>query len=697
VLWAIDTETEMIEGLGAKIRTRVHVPRLACVSYCNGSVCDVTAVDTPEREHALRVLLTRILESDDDIAMHNAAFDVAVLARHFGNHEGWRRAIAGGRVLDTRVLHTLRFPDLDGSRTLAACASGVLGVELEKGGVRTSFVPGKALTSEQAEYARMDARVTYDLAKTLLDTPYGGLSPRPPHFRAFQIYAEETGTVNPDRLFSSAAAWMAFNLESVGLGVSPERLTELHDEYARREDEHLMVLREHGLAELVREPGAVPYIIEYRGDPPPRKWTPDVLNNRMIRTWVVGRKKRKEHSVASLPVYGTQAVGAVVKIPQTKLREEFARAAGELGLQAAAPGQVPVEGQYPVSESGQLSLDAKFWKPYREELPPGLQEYLALGKVRKLLGTYFRPLRETGADRVYAHYMVAFAQTGRWSCYRPNLQNQPKKIRDLYVPAEGHVFVSADYKSLELYCACEAFHRLGLGGGPLRQVLDVGGDVHRNTAALLFRKPAEEVTDDERQTAKIANFSLLGGLGPKKFRRMAIQAGLDWSLEQAADVRDRWFSAMTDCAEFLQLFRVDPWQAMPDGWRKDAWLDLNGVPSDPWPSKWELQRGLADGAVYEVRLPSGRVVPNRRFSQAANCFFQGIGAEVITLAFNALCAAGLEVAAVVHDSVTLQAPKERAQWTAGKLETILAEAESAVCSCGVAIPVPEVIVSEVWS
>lgn len=681
MLWSLDCETELIEGMGAKIRTRFHVPRLACVSYCNGSVCDVTAVDTPEREHALRVLLTRILESDDEIAAHNAAFDIAVLAKHFGMEQEWRAAIAAGRVLDTRVLHALRFPDLDGSRVLAACARGVLGVDLEKGDVRTSFVPGQPLTAEQAAYAKQDAQVTYDLAKALLDIPYGGLSPRPPHFRAFQIYAEETGTVSPDRLFSSAAAWMAFNLEPVGLGVSRERLAELHDEYTRLEDEHLKLLRGHGFAELVREPRAVPYTIEHRGAPPPRKWTPDVLNNRMIRTWK-GR---------------TEAVGAVVKIPQTKLREEFARVADALGLHAAAPGQVPVEGQYPVSESGQLSLDAKFWKPYREELPSGLQEYLALGKVRKLLGTYFRPLMETGADRVYAHYMVGFAQTGRWSCFRPNLQNQPKKIRDLYVPAEGHVFVSADYKSLELYCACEAFHRLGLGGGPLRQVLDAGGDVHRNTAALLFRKPAEEVTDDERQTAKIANFSLLGGLGPKKFRRMAIQAGLDWSLEQAADVRDRWFSAMTDCAEFLQLFRVDPWQAMPDGWRKAAWLDLNGVPSDPWPSKWELQRGLADGAVYEVRLPSGRVVPNRRFSQAANCYFQGIGAEVITLAFTSLCAAGLEVAAVVHDSVTLQAPKERAQWAAGKLETILAEAEGAVCSCGVAIPVPEVLVSEVWS
>lgn len=979
-LLSLDTETELLRGHLDKVRTEFHVPKLACVSYAfetaGGAVCDVTSVDTPEKNAAIRRSLVEWLRSDYTICAHNIAFDLAVLAKHFGLEDEIKDKLRRREVLCTRILYSLRRPDGDCSRTLAAACEYVLGRTLEKGSVRTSYVPGEALSQEQVDYAKADAQATLDLATALLQMPQGSASPRPAHFRAFQVFAAERPGPDPDRLFSAAAGWLAFNIERVGLGVREERLHELLTEYERLEDEYLRELRSFGLADLVRKPGAIPYSVEYKGPLSgiARSWTADPVNNRMLRF----TKKTGKY----------EAVEAVVTLPQAKLREEFARAADELGLRPGQPGATPAEGEYPVSESGQLSLDYRFWSPQRDELPEALRAYLRLGKARKLLSTYFRPLKESGATVVYPHVGIAFAETGRWAHYRPNLANQPKKIRDMYCAPPGYdLLVSADYKSLEMYTACEVMDRLGLGGGPLRKVLDSGGDVHRNTASMLFRKPSAEVTDAERQAAKVCfhpevevltprgwvairelaaedtvaqywpgfgtldfaaptayihdsdrdlvelrseavsvrmtpdhrvyyeaygrprvgvaadvptkahrlrvagmlhtphrgsptldarrirqlvaiqadgsfshkrvrfgftklrkvqrfaelfgvpvpepvrgvytfsvprgplhgllddekcwvvaavlqlplalrqalvdemvywdgsqssprsftycsaiqrnrdavqaaavsvgrracqrglnvsiadrdwvsgksgftvepcgrsdvycvnvpssfllvrdkglvsvmgncNFSLLGGLGPRKFMRQGIQAGLDWDLAKATDIRARWFAAMTDCYEFLQLFRVDPWNACPPDWRRDAWLDLNGIPRDPWPSRWELQNALAGGAVYEIRLPSGRILPNRRFSQGLNAFFQGLGAEVISHAFNRCCDEGLVVCIGVHDSLTVACKRADADLTGERLAAIMKVAEQDICSCGVAIPLPEVTVGEVWS
>jgi DNA polymerase I-like protein with 3'-5' exonuclease and polymerase domains len=263
-------------------------------------------------------------------------------------------------------------------------------------------------------------------------------------------------------------------------------------------------------------------------------------------------------------------------------------------------------------------------------------------------------------------------------------------------PIQGHHLVSADYKSLEMFTACEAMHRLGIQNGPLRQVLDAEGDIHINTARLLFGE-CNGKEDPKRRVAKVCNFALLGGMGPPNFLKTARAAGFDWNLAKATEIREAWFRAFHDCAAFLGLFKIDPWSLRPPVYHKKGWLELNDIPTDPWPSRWELSHALNDGAVYCVRLPDGRIVPNRRYSQAANIFFQGLGADVVSLAFNQACSQGLTVCIVVHDSITISAAPEDVDRAGGILVDQMKDAQERILSCGMKIPLPEYETGEYWS
>ncbi|HEX8391468.1 MAG TPA: DNA polymerase I [Longimicrobium sp.] len=148
-------------------------------------------------------------------------------------------------------------------------------------------------------------------------------------------------------------------------------------------------------------------------------------------------------------------------------------------------------------------------------LPTLLMQYRHVDKLR---GTYVDALPlmvnpETG--RIHTSFNQTVAATGRLSSTDPNLQNIPirtemgAEIRRGFVPAEGHVFVSADYSQIELrilahYSEDEAFV----------EAFRAGADIHRQTAALIFEVPVESVTKEMRDRAKTVNFGIIYGQGP---------------------------------------------------------------------------------------------------------------------------------------------------------------------------------------
>ncbi|MFS8609175.1 MAG: DNA polymerase I, partial [Gammaproteobacteria bacterium] len=147
------------------------------------------------------------------------------------------------------------------------------------------------------------------------------------------------------------------------------------------------------------------------------------------------------------------------------------------------------------------------------ELPKLILEYRALAKLKSTY-TDKLPLEinpETG--RIHTSYHQAVAATGRLSSADPNLQNIPirtaegRKIRQAFVAAPGYRLVAADYSQIELRIMA---HLSGDEG--LRAAFAAREDIHRATAAEVFGVPLDEVTSDQRRSAKVINFGLIYGM-----------------------------------------------------------------------------------------------------------------------------------------------------------------------------------------
>jgi DNA polymerase-1 len=120
---------------------------------------------------------------------------------------------------------------------------------------------------------------------------------------------------------------------------------------------------------------------------------------------------------------------------------------------------------------------------------------------------------ETG--RIHTSFGQTIASTGRLSSSSPNLQNIPvrgeegKAIRRAFIPEEGWLFVSVDYSQIELRILASLASDQSLINTFMND-----GDIHRETAAMLFNVESEKVLDEQRQTAKTINFSIIYGMSP---------------------------------------------------------------------------------------------------------------------------------------------------------------------------------------
>ena len=147
------------------------------------------------------------------------------------------------------------------------------------------------------------------------------------------------------------------------------------------------------------------------------------------------------------------------------------------------------------------------------EIPQLIMEYRSCTKLKS---TYTDKLplqinQKTG--RVHTSYHQAVTATGRLSSSDPNLQNIPirteagRKVRTAFVAAPGNKLVAADYSQIELRIMAHLSKDEGLRYAFANQL-----DVHKATAAEVFGESLEEVTDDQRRSAKAINFGLIYGM-----------------------------------------------------------------------------------------------------------------------------------------------------------------------------------------
>jgi len=181
------------------------------------------------------------------------------------------------------------------------------------------------------------------------------------------------------------------------------------------------------------------------------------------------------------------------------------------------------------------------------ELPQLILDYREL---QKLKSTYVDTLpvrinRKTG--RIHTSFNQAGAATGRLSSAEPNLQNIPirtprgEAIRGGFVPRTGWVFLVADYSQIELRIMAHLS-----GDTAFIEAFRQGGDIHRQTAALIFNVPVEEVTPEMRARAKTINFATIYGQGA-----FALSRQLGISLDDAKGFISRYFERFSGVRAFL--------------------------------------------------------------------------------------------------------------------------------------------------
>jgi DNA polymerase-1 len=147
------------------------------------------------------------------------------------------------------------------------------------------------------------------------------------------------------------------------------------------------------------------------------------------------------------------------------------------------------------------------------ELPRVLLEYRGLAKLKSTYTDKLAQMADPRTGRVHTSYHQAVAATGRLSSTDPNLQNIPirteegRRIRQAFVAPSGYRVVAADYSQIELRIMA---HLSGDEG--LLNAFSANLDVHKATASEVFGVPLDQVSAEQRRSAKAINFGLIYGM-----------------------------------------------------------------------------------------------------------------------------------------------------------------------------------------
>lgn len=145
-----------------------------------------------------------------------------------------------------------------------------------------------------------------------------------------------------------------------------------------------------------------------------------------------------------------------------------------------------------------------------------IAEYiLKYRSLNKLISTYLVGILDyiMEDDRVRTSYKQMITATGRLSSVDPNLQNIPvrtqegKNIRKVFVADKNKVFIDADYSQIELRVLAHLSKDCVMIDSFKNNL-----DIHYKTASEVFGVPIEEVTDNQRRSAKAVNFGIVYGI-----------------------------------------------------------------------------------------------------------------------------------------------------------------------------------------
>ncbi|MBQ0146205.1 MAG: DNA polymerase I [Lachnospiraceae bacterium] len=180
---------------------------------------------------------------------------------------------------------------------------------------------------------------------------------------------------------------------------------------------------------------------------------------------------------------------------------------------------------------------------------PFVRKILEFRTLSKLYSTYAVGLSAYISDdsRIHGHFNQTVTATGRISSTDPNLQNIPvrtelgSRIRDVFVPENGYVYVDADYSQIELRVLASMS-----GDEKLIKAYENALDIHTITASNVFHVPLEEVTPLMRRNAKAVNFGVVYGISA-----FGLSEGLSISRKEAQEYINNYFETYPDVKKYL--------------------------------------------------------------------------------------------------------------------------------------------------
>ncbi|MCK4803404.1 MAG: DNA polymerase I, partial [Spirochaetes bacterium] len=185
---------------------------------------------------------------------------------------------------------------------------------------------------------------------------------------------------------------------------------------------------------------------------------------------------------------------------------------------------------------------------HSHEIAQLLLRYRMLTKLKSTYIDSLPSLVNQRTGRIHTSFNQTVATTGRLSSSKPNLQNIPirekegKAIRRAFIPEDGWHLVSADYSQIELRILASLS-----SDETLIRTFRNDGDIHTETASLLFGVDPEEVREYQRQASKTINFSIIYGISP-----FGLSKRLGISRKEAARFIEMYFARYSGVKRYFE-------------------------------------------------------------------------------------------------------------------------------------------------
>ena len=544
---AYDSETDGLDTISANILgfslcyeagKAVYIP---IARQSDDLFADNTGIPLKD---ALTQLLRLFQAKSVTVAMHNAKFDLKVLATNI-KKAGFKNAeltekILESSIYDTMIYAWLQNPERTGknSYSLESLGEQILGLK----GIEFSDIVEKGQTfadvplEKAAPYGAEDADFTLKLAQA---QQKGGFDPS-------TKLRDRTASPTQPPVFECNNSSVSPVVECRNSGVLP--VVECRDSGVSP----VVECRDSGVSPVVecRDSGVSP-VVECRNSGVSRPPLEKLFQLEMKVLPILTKMELTgiHLDTATLHAYNKELTEGIAAAEQSIYKEvghEFNIASPkqlqtvlfeERGLKAGKKTKTGYSTDTSVLEE----------LAFEDPVPRMILDYREMAKLKS---TYVEALPKLVDDqgRIHTDFVQTGTATGRLSCRDPNLQNIPvrneagRRIRSAFTAPEGKVLISADYSQIELVVLAHLS-----GDKNMSQSFIDGTDVHKATAALIYGVAPDAVTPEMRRTAKTINFGVIYGMSAFRLAR-----DLGISRTQASQFIENYFAQYSSVDSFIK-------------------------------------------------------------------------------------------------------------------------------------------------